>query len=85
MTDDDEPKPEDEPQPPRSAPARRENSEKAIGLEMARLFGMNPRQMMAPKQKPEDPPNELRQEPDGAALDVGEAALPGDGEGLTEE
>ena len=85
MTDDDEPRPEDEPQSPRPAPARRENSDKGIGLEMARLFGMNPRQMMAPKPKPEDPPKELRQEPDGAALDVGEAALPGDGEGLTEE
>lgn len=84
MTDDDEPKQEDEPQS-RSAPVRRDDSEKGIGLEMARLFGINPRLMMAPKPKPEDPPNELREQPDGAALDVGEAALPGDGEGLTEK
>jgi hypothetical protein len=46
-TDDKEPKP---------APKRRENSEKAIGLEMARLFGLNPKLMMAPKSTPEPPP-----------------------------
>lgn len=96
MTDDTEPKPDgvpDDESPsrkssvpaPRSAPRRRDDSEKAIGLEMARLFGMNPKTMMAPKAKPADPPEELRQKPDSAALDVGEAALPGGDEGLTEE
>lgn len=46
-TDDKEPKP---------APRRRDSSEKAIGLEMARLFGINPKLMMAPKPTPEQPP-----------------------------
>lgn len=69
MNDDTEPKPdgdpEDEPQSPktaapapRTAPARRDDSEKGIGLEMARLFGINPKLMMAPKPRPtpEDSP-----------------------------
>ena len=63
MTDDTEPKPDGEPQsqepaasPPRSAPRRRDDSEKAIGLEMARLFGMDPKLMMAPKVLPQEPP-----------------------------
>ena len=67
MSDDTEPKPdgdpEDEPQSqksaapaPRSAPRRRDDSEKAIGLEMARLFGMNPKLMMAPKPTAQKPP-----------------------------
>ena len=37
-------------------PARRQDSEKAIGLEMARLFGISPKLMMAPKSPPEKPP-----------------------------
>ena len=36
-------------EPPRQAPRRRDDSEKGLGLEMARLFGMNPKVMMAPK------------------------------------
>jgi hypothetical protein len=65
MTDDTEPKPDGEPQDeppqqqspapaPRSAPRRRDDSEKGIGLEMARLFGMNPKLMMAPKSDPKN-------------------------------
>ena len=67
MTEDNEPKPEGEPeseaQPPepaapapRPAPRRRDDSEKGIGLEMARLFGINPKVMMAPKSTPQKPP-----------------------------
>jgi len=48
MTEDKEPARERRP-PPR----RRDDSERALGLEMARLFGMSPKQMMAPKPKPE--------------------------------
>lgn len=84
--------PEGAPQPaksaapaPRPAPRRRDDSEKAIGLEMARLFGMNPKLMMAPKGKPENPRDQLGEDQQGAALDVGEAALLRGGEGLTEE
>lgn len=85
---------EDEPQPPkianptvRSAPTRRDNTEKGLALEMARLFGMSPKQMMAPKAKLEKLPEaaERREESDGAPLDVGEPELPGGGEGQTEE
>jgi len=36
-------------EPPRPAPRRRDDSEKGLGLEMARLFGINPKVMMAPK------------------------------------
>ena len=37
------------------APRRRDDSEKGIGLEMARLFGLNPKLMMAPKKpKPDE-------------------------------
>lgn len=66
MTDDNEPKPdgdpEDEPRSPktaaapRSVPRRRDDSEKGIGLEMARLFGINPKLMMAPKSPSKNPP-----------------------------
>ena len=45
MSDDDERVDE----PPRPAPRRRDDSEKGLGLEMARLFGINPKVMMAPK------------------------------------
>ena len=41
--------------PPR-VPARRDRSEKALGLEVARLFGMNPRTMMAPGKPPDATP-----------------------------
>ena len=65
MTDDNEAKPdgasEEQPEgpgpadpPARRRPERRDNSEKAVGLEMARLFGMNPKLMMAPKAPPEE-------------------------------
>ena len=50
MTDDEERKPE------QRLPKRRDNSEKALGLEMARLFGLNPKVMMAPKPTPQKPP-----------------------------
>ena len=43
----DENEPVDEPR--RQAPRRRDDSEKGLGLEMARLFGINPKVMMAPK------------------------------------
>ncbi|HKY75585.1 MAG TPA: hypothetical protein VJS45_05575 [Acidimicrobiia bacterium] len=66
MTDDNEAKPEelpeDKPEPPsapdphRRMPRKRDDSEAAIGLEMARLFGMNPKTMMAPKSPPKDSP-----------------------------
>ena len=38
------------------APRRRDDSEKGIGLEMARLFGLNPKLMTAPKKTPEPRP-----------------------------
>jgi hypothetical protein len=80
MTDDTEPKPEgdpeDEPQSqkpaapaPRSAPRRRDDSEKAIGLEMARLFGMNPKVMMAPKSPPKSPSEAADDDEDGEPPD----------------
>ena len=66
MTDDNEAKPEELPEdqpespaaadPPRRMPRRRDDSEAAIGLEMARLFGMNPKTMMAPKSPPKESP-----------------------------
>jgi hypothetical protein len=77
MTDDTEPKPpdgdpEDEPQSqksaapaPRTAPARRDDSEKGIGLEMARLFGINPKLMMAPKATPQKPPEPADDDDEG--------------------
>ena len=49
MTDDKDQKPDER------LPKRRDDSEKAIGLEMARLFGMNPKLMMAPKSPPQEP------------------------------
>ena len=55
-TDDKEPKP---------LPKRREDSEKAIGLEMARLFGINPKLMMAPKPTPQKPPEPTDDEDEG--------------------
>jgi hypothetical protein len=70
MTEDEEPEPDsraEEQAPPRAVPKRRDDSEKAIGLEMARLFGLNPKLMMAPKQpktddredsEPEEAPSE---------------------------
>jgi hypothetical protein len=35
--------------PHRPAPVRRDDSEKGLGLEMARLFGISPKLMTAPK------------------------------------
>lgn len=55
MTDEKDNKPDER------LPKKRDDSEKAIGLEMARLFGMNPKLMMAPKptpQKPAEPPEQ---------------------------
>jgi len=37
--------------PHRSGPRPRDDSEKAIGLEVARLFGMNPRLLVRPPAK----------------------------------
>jgi hypothetical protein len=78
MTDDKKPKPDErleeqsEPPatpdpPPRSAPTRRDDSEKALGLEMARLFGLSPKLMVAPKPRPaqEDRPEAARDDEDG--------------------
>jgi len=59
-------------------PARRENSEKALGLEMARLFGMNPKLMMAPKA----PAPSEGEEPD---LDTVDDPAPGDDPGVDSE
>ena len=60
MADDDaEPEPEPEPQPEgRRRPERRADTEKAIGLEVARLFGLSPQMLSAPRPK--------RPEPDGS-------------------
>jgi hypothetical protein len=63
MTDDHDAKPEGPPEdqpadaepPPRRVPRKRDDSEKGLGLEMARLFGMNPKTLMAPKPPPENP------------------------------
>lgn len=44
--------------PSRPAPRPRDDSEKAIGLEVARLFGMNPRQLVTkrpPRPEAEEP------------------------------
>ena len=77
MTDDKEAEPDglpdDQPEPPaipndppaRSGPTRRDNSEKGIGLEMARLFGISPKLMMAPK----SPPKERAEADDGGSDD----------------
>jgi hypothetical protein len=76
MTDDTELKPDGDPEgepqsqesaapAPRSAPRRRDDSEKAIGLEMARLFGMNPKLMMAPKPTPQMPPEAADDDDEG--------------------
>jgi hypothetical protein len=59
MTDEKEQKPDE------GLPKRRDDSEKAIGLEMARLFGMNPKLMMAPKPTPQKPPGAADEDDDG--------------------
>lgn len=65
MTDDEEQKPDER------LPKRRDDSEKGIGLEMARLFGLNPKLMMTPKSTPEPQPesadNDGDEEGDGHA------------------
>lgn len=64
MTEREEPeqdrRPENRPRPPatvdptsRSAPRRRGNTEQALGLEVARLFGLSPRLLVAPAPPPE--------------------------------
>ena len=78
MTDDNEAEPEelpeDEPESPapadptpRRVPRRRDDSEAALGLEMARLFGMNPKTMMAPKSPPKNAPETPDDDEDGAS------------------
>ena len=51
--------------PKRLPPMRRSGagSEKALGLEVAKLFGMSPRLLMAPKSSPADPSPEVEQPP----------------------
>lgn len=59
MTDDQEQKPDER------LPKRRDDSEKGLGLEMARLFGLNPKLMMAPKPTPEKPPEPVDDDDEG--------------------
>jgi hypothetical protein len=40
----------------RPPPRKRDDSEKALGLEVARLFGMNPRQLIERKSTPKADP-----------------------------
>ena len=63
MSDDKEPVDE----PPRPAPRRRDDSEKALGLEVARLFGLNPRAMMAPKASPVPEDEAASDDPEASA------------------
>jgi hypothetical protein len=68
MTEDKAPKPDGRPEeqaPRRAAPQRRDDSEKALGLEMARLFGISPKMMMAPKPTPKTPPEADDDDEDG--------------------
>jgi hypothetical protein len=53
MTEDQEPKPDESPR--RAVPKKREDSERALGLEVARLFGISPRLMMPPQATPKAP------------------------------
>ena len=55
--------------PPRQMPRRRDDSEAAIGLEMARLFGMNPKTMMAPKSPPKPSPEKADDDEDSEGRD----------------
>ena len=57
-TDDKEQKPDER------SPKRRDDSEKGLGLEMARLFGHNPKLMMTPKPAPQKPPEPADDEDD---------------------
>ena len=48
-----------------SKPARREDTDKALSLEVARLFGLSPKLMMAPRSTPKaDPAHDDEPEPD---------------------
>lgn len=44
----------EEPTPRRPAPRLRDDSEKALGLEVAKLFGLSPRLLMTRRPKPTD-------------------------------
>lgn len=65
MTDDDK-----ERKPEERLPKRRDDSEKALGLEMARLFGLNPKMMMAPKRTPQKPPEPADDDDEEGQLDA---------------
>jgi hypothetical protein len=62
MSEEQELEPEGQAQDDRREAARRAlkgpggDSEKALGLEMARLFGMNPRLLVSPPSRPESQP-----------------------------
>ncbi|HLJ09337.1 MAG TPA: hypothetical protein VKX24_12445 [Acidimicrobiia bacterium] len=57
MADDEaEPGPEPDPEPEgRRRPERRADTEKAIGLEVARLFGLSPQTLAAPRARRPEP------------------------------
>jgi hypothetical protein len=80
MTEDEELDPEKQAQDDRREAARRAlkgpggSSEKALGLEMARLFGMDPRLLVSPPSRPEapsTPPDEDGAESPGEAEEDG--------------
>ena len=52
---DDEAEPGPEPDGPRRRPERRADTEKAIGLEVARLFGLSPQMLATPRPKRPEP------------------------------
>jgi len=82
MSEDEELEPEGKAEDDRREAARRAlkgpggDSEKALGLEMARLFGMNPRLLVSPPSRPEAPSTPQDEE---AAEGVGEAVEEGHG------
>jgi hypothetical protein len=71
MTDDAKPTP----------PKRRDDSEKGLSLEVARLFGLSPRDLVAPKRPPAAEPPDAEapdaEAPNGPAPDDQAGAEPG--------
>ena len=78
MTESEHPEPDEQPEKTRPALEKPDRSEKALGLEVAKLFGLPPRLLV---KRPAPPPSQSTSDGDGTADGGGEDAEPVQGGG----